>query len=127
MLFFFYTTGYDFSTTQGKKASYWYALSQFGKITARGTKDLPYNYWLTDRFLLPFCLSAENNLAGNPGPNLMNKIQPKSISPSNEFSLYLKFEEPTVTVLRAVIIYSQQRAIAIEHDRTSFKSYESDQ
>ena len=61
------------------------------------------------------------------GSNLMNRIQPKSISPSNVFNLYLKFNAPTTSVLRVVIVYSQQRAIAIEHDRTSTKSYESDQ
>ena len=120
--------GYDFSTVQSRKASYWYVLSQFGKMNPRGSKDFPYDYWLTSRFLLPYCLSAENDILGsNIGPKLMNTIQPKSISPSNEFNLYLKFEVPTDKVLRVVVVYSQLRAIAIEHDRTSSKAYESDQ
>ena len=121
----FYSPGYDFSTLQGKKASYWYALSQFGKINSRGSKDFPYNYWLSDKFLLPFCLSAENNMI--EAPTLLNNIQPKSISPTNQFHLYLKFQAPTVKVLRVVVLYSQLRSIAIEHDRTSFKGYEADQ
>ena len=77
---------------------------------------------------MPFCLSAENDILGtNTTPNLMNRIQPKSMSPSNEFNLYLKFDSPTEKVLRVVVVYSQLRAISIEHDRTSSKAYESDQ
>ena len=115
--------GYDFSTPQGLKASYWYVLSQLGKLD--NAKELPFEHWSKDRFLLPFCLSAETQYG--TGPALLNKIQPKSISPSNQFSLYLKFDSPTTKVLRVVLIYSQQRALSIEHDRTTFRSYEVDQ
>ena len=115
--------GYDFSTEDGKKASYWYALSQFGKLN--NFKEITYEHWYRDRFLLPFCLSAEH--PQGPGPALLNRIQPRSMSPDNQFSLYLKFNAPTDKVLRVVLVYSQLRAISFEHDRTTFRSYEVDQ
>ena len=49
------------------------------------------------------------------------------MSPSNDFTLYVRFQEPTTHVFRITIIYSQQRALAIEHDRSTFKGYEPDQ
>ena len=118
--------GYDFSTDAGKKASYFYVLQQFGKLNEEGSASLPYNLWLEDKFLLPFCLSANNNVGGaNAG--LMNKTQPRSISPSNDFSIYCKFENPVQKVLRLTVVYSQLRSLAIEHDRTTFKGYEAEQ
>ena len=118
--------GYDFSTTAGKKASYFYVLQQFGKLNAEGSASLPYELWLEDKFLLPFCLSANNNIGG-ANASLMNRTQPRSISPSNDFSIYLKFENPVQKVLRLTVIYSQLRSLAIEHDRTTFKGYEAEQ
>ena len=118
--------GYDFSTDASKKASYFYVLHQFGKFNKDGSGSLPYDLWLKDKFLLPFCLSANNNVGG-ANANLMNKTQPRSISPSNDFSIYVKFRNPTSGVLRLTVVYSQLRALAIEHDRTTFKGYEAEQ
>ena len=67
--------GYDFSSESGKKASYFYALGQFNKLDGRGTNDLPYDLFYTDKFLLPFCLSADNAARGNV-PNILNRTQP---------------------------------------------------
>ena len=118
--------GYDFSTTSGKKASYYYALGQFNKLNSHGSGDLPYDLFYKDRFLLPFCLSADNTARGT-GPNILNRTQPRSMSPSNDFFLYVRFEAPTQRVFRISVVYSQQRAFAIEHDRSTFKGYEPDQ
>ena len=118
--------GYDFSTESGKKASYFYALGQFNKLNGQGSIDLPYDLFYSDKFLLPFCLSADNAARGNV-PNILNRTQPRSMSPSNDFTLYLRFEKPTELVFRVSVIYSQQRAIAIKHDRSTFKGYEPDQ
>ena len=118
--------GYDFSTESGKKASYFYALGQFNKLNGQGSIDLPYDLFNSDKFLLPFCLSADNAARGNV-PNILNRTQPRSMSPSNDFTLYVRFAKPTEYVFRVTVIYSQQRAIAIEHDRSTFKGYEPDQ
>ena len=118
--------GYDFSTDAGKKASYFYVLQQFGKLNEEGSSSLPYEHWLKDKFLLPFCLSANNNVGG-ANASLMNKTQPRSLSPSNDFSIFLKFGDPTEKVYRLTVVYSQLRALAIEHDRTTFKGYEAEQ
>lgn len=52
-------TGYDFSTTKSQKASYWYALNTFGKLSnSAGTKDFSFESFMKHRFLLPFNLSG---------------------------------------------------------------------
>ena len=87
---------------------------------------MPYDLFYKDKFLLPFCLSADN-VARDNVPNILNRTQPRSMSPSNDFTLYVRFESLTTKVFRVSVIYSQQRALAVEHDRSTFKGYEPDQ
>ena len=46
---------------------------------------------------------------------------------TDSFISAASFQETTKVVLRITVIYSQQRALAIEHDRSTFKGYEPDQ
>lgn len=113
LLLFSPLPGFDFTTEERKRASYYYVLTQFNKLNRQGSKDLDYDSWLTNRFILPFSLSGENMPKNDPA----QKLEIKPIAPNNQFNLYLRFENPTQKVLRAVLIYSQLRSLAIESDR----------
>ena len=84
-------TGYDFSSNEKQKASFFYVLQQFGKLTKNGNKDFEFETWKKNRFILPFCLSGEN-----PRQDLSTqKIDLKPINTLNPYNLYLRFETPT--------------------------------
>ena len=83
--------GYDFSSTEKQKASFFYVLQQFGKLSNNGNKDFDFETWKKTRFILPFCLSGEN-----PRQDLATrKIDLKPINTLNPYNLYLRFETPT--------------------------------
>ena len=84
--------GYDFSTDEKKKASYYYVLQQLNKMGDKGCHDFPFETWLSRYFILPFCLSAEESI---PKTEDTVKIENKPISPTNDYTLYLKFKNPT--------------------------------
>ena len=116
--------GYDFSTEEGKLASYFYVLEQLGKIRPEGT-DLLYNQFYDSNFFLPFAISCEPNTSYSP--ELRDRIMSRAISTNGRFDLYLKFAKPLDGVYRAVILYRQYRQFSMNSERSTFKDYENEQ
>ena len=121
--------GYNFKSKESQLASYWYTMSQFGRLGKNSTIDFSFESWFEGgRFLLPFSLTGEfkdeNNQENSNNPN--EKIM-RPLASGQNLNLYTRFENPTDTVLRVSIVITQLRSIAVESDRSTSRFYEVDQ
>ena len=118
MTLFFISHRFHFKTNLESERSYLVSMETLGLINSEGL-TLPYNVWKSTRFFLPFNLSASiESYKPAAGETI---LQEPIIKNSDRTDLFLEFETQTTSVIKILVLYSQARQIAINHERKAFR------
>ena len=111
--------GFNFTTENHKRMSYWQFLHSMGLLRREGT-PISYDVWLKSSFFLVFKTSFElENYSGMAH----DRIFQTPYGANQPYNLYIRFKTPTTHVLRATVLYRVPRTLQINSLREGFLSH----
>ena len=116
---FLLLSGFNFTSENHKRMSYWQFLHSMGLLRREGT-PISFDVWQKSSFFLIFKTSFElENYSGL----VHDRIIQTPYGANQPYNLYIRFKTPTTHVLRATVLYRVPRTLQINSLREGFLSH----